>query len=232
MPTEKKEKLPQLDGRLAAAAAFVRPDAVLADVGTDHAYLPIQLLSEGKIRSAAASDIAEGPLSRARAHIAASGMEEKIAAVLCDGLSGLEDYHPTDITICGMGGELIASILAAAPWVRNPDIRLILQPMTMQPFLRKWLYENGFRIETEALAKANGRIYPVLCCSFCGETAEISESDAFFGGRLLAHPDSSPLFAEYIETRRAQLLAIREGKRTAGLPTGAEDSLLSAVSRV
>ena len=230
MPTEKKEKLPQLDGRLAAAAAFVRPDAVLADVGTDHAYLPIQLLSDGKIRFAVASDVAEGPLSRARAHIAACGMEEKTAAVLCDGLSGLEDYHPTDITICGMGGELIASILSAAPWVRKPEIRLILQPMTMQPFLRKWLYANGFCIETEALAKANGRIYPVLCCSFRGETAELSEADAFFGGWLLTYPDSSPLFTEYIETKRAQLLAIREGKRTAGLPTDAENSLLSAVS--
>ena len=230
MPTEKTEKkVPQLDGRLAAAAAFVRPGAVLADVGTDHAYLPIALLKEGKIRSAIASDIAEGPLSRARAHAEGCGMADRITTVLCDGLDGLEAFHPTDITVCGMGGELIASILGAAPWVKAETVRLILQPMTMQPVLRKWLYANCFRIETEALAKANGRIYPVLCCSYCGERTVLSDADAYFGGWLLAHPASSPLFSEYIEAKRAQLLSIRDGKRIAGLPTDAEDELLSAV---
>lgn len=220
----------QLDGRLAAAAAFVRPGAVFADIGTDHAYLPIFLIQSGHITSAVAADVAEGPLSRARAHIEACGLSDRIRTVLCDGLSGLEAFRPTDIAICGMGGELIASILSAAPWVRSPSIRLILQPMTMQPYLRRYLHTNGFPILEESLALANSRIYPVFLCAYSGEVSELSDADAYFGGSLLRRRASLPLFYDYLAAKRAQLSSIRDGKRKAGLPTDAEDALLDAVS--
>ena len=226
----RRGKTAALDGRLSAAASFVREGGILADVGTDHAYLPIYLVSSGKIASAVASDVSEGPLSRAREHIASCGLNDRISAVLCDGLSGLEHFHPTDIAICGMGGELIASILDAAPWVKDPALRLILQPMTMQPHLRRCLYAGGFAIEEETLAAANGKIYPIFRAAYTGKTAVLSAPDAYFGGYLLSHRASVPLFPEYLSEQCSRLRAVRAGKQKAGLPTDTEDALLEAVS--
>ena len=217
------------DGRLAAAAGFVRENAVFADIGTDHAYLPIFLCESGRISYAVAADVAEGPLARARENIGTHGLSEKIECVLCDGLSGIFPYHPTDIAVCGMGGELIASILGAADWIRDPDIHLILQPMTMQPMLRRWLAENGYAVLKETLASANGRTYPVLLCAFSGEPYPMPDADAFWGRYLLDHHGEIPDFPAYLAARKEKLNTIRAGKHRAGLPTDEEDALLDAV---
>ena len=100
------------DARLRAAAGFVRQGARLADIGTDHAYLPVSLLRGGRIPFAVASDISAGPLAHARETAAFAGIgEDRLALVLTPGLRGIEAYRPTDITICGMGGEMIVGIL-------------------------------------------------------------------------------------------------------------------------
>ena len=105
---EPGKEVKALDARLASAIPFVRRGSFLADVGTDHAYLPIDLYKRGQIRGAVASDINRGPLERAVAHIRASGAGEGICTVLTDGLQGIEAYHPDDITIFGMGVALRA----------------------------------------------------------------------------------------------------------------------------
>ena len=159
--------LPKLSKRLRCAADFVRAGAYIADVGTDHAYLPIVLLSEGRICGGVVSDINEGPIERAKANIRENGCSELLVAKRCDGLSELRDDHPEDIFILGMGGELIARILGDAPWVKHPSIRLILQPMTHPELLRAFLFREGFSIVDEVLVE-DEKIYQVICAEYSG----------------------------------------------------------------
>ena len=119
----------KLDDRLLAVAACVPKGAYLADVGTDHAYLPIYLAEQGKLSGAVASDIHKGPLESAKKNISENGFSSLIATVLTDGLQGLEIYPVTDIAIAGMGGLMIAGILEKAAFLRERRPRLILQPM-------------------------------------------------------------------------------------------------------
>ena len=168
-------KIPELSKRLMSAVGFVR-GGFLADVGTDHAYLPVYLYKLGKIRGAVAADINEGPLARARANIAAYGAGEGIETVLSDGLAKLEGYHPDDIVIFGMGGELIIHILDAAKWTRSKHIRLILQPMTQQEEVRSYLLENGFFIVGEALSEDDGKSWKGYL--MIDERAHVSYPDA------------------------------------------------------
>ena len=155
-------KTPKLTKRLEAAADFVRQGAVIADVGTDHAYLPIFLCLSGKAKGGVASDIHKGPLRRAESNLRSYGLSETVDTVLCDGLDGLERWQPTDILILGMGGELISDISLRAEFTRSTGVRLILQPMTPPEILRRALYPNGYPVSDEKLAEEDGRIYQVL----------------------------------------------------------------------
>ena len=116
----------KLPPRLAAIAALVPDGARLADVGTDHALLPIRLLLDGKIQSAVATDIRSGPLSRAKENAYAAGVQD-LSCVLCDGLTGISPDSVDTVVIAGMGGENIAAILRAAPWACRNAL-CILQP--------------------------------------------------------------------------------------------------------
>ena len=226
-----------LDARLSCAADFVRAGAVLADVGTDHAYLPIALLSCGAISFAYAADVAEGPLATAKAHLddcarEQSGLSDRIRLVLTDGLVGVNDVIATvtDISICGMGGELIARILSDAPFVKNPDIRLILQPMTMQPILRNWLGENGFCVERERLCTANGKLYSVLCCHYTGE--KTVPKHPLLGDELLSDPDNSELLQLYLRTHAERLSRIVAGRTSAGVDCAEERAALAVAEQM
>ncbi len=172
--------IPKLSKRLRAAADLVRKNAFIADVGTDHAYLPIALLAEGHIRGGVVSDIHEGPLDRATRHIRACGMADKLTPVLCDGLDGLGIYDPEDILILGMGGELIADILAKAPMTRQAGVRLILQPMTHPERLRRYLYGAGYTVTEEVLVSEE-KIYQILCAEYTGQTEPLTDAESLFG---------------------------------------------------
>ena len=152
----------ELSPRLRLAADLVPKGARLADVGTDHAYLPACLLMEGKIPSAIAADLREGPLSRARETAAEYGCGDRMAFRLCDGLSGIRPEETDAVVIAGMGGETIAQILEEAPWVRTRKVPLVLQPMSSLPELRQRLREGGFHILEERLAREGDTLYVVM----------------------------------------------------------------------
>ena len=137
---ERKLTKPKLDDRMMSAASFVNRGDVVADVGTDHGYLPIYLILSGIIPFAVASDIREGPLGRARKNARKYGVDQKMKFELSDGLAFLEDGCPVDdIIICGMGGETIISIIEASDYPKKSGVRLILQPMTKAFELREYL---------------------------------------------------------------------------------------------
>lgn len=151
-----------LDNRLKAVASFVPRGARVADIGTDHAYLAIYIQRELGAKSVIATDKNEGPLSAARHAVAEAGLIDVISLRLGDGLAPIEAGEIDTACIAGMGGELIASILEAAPDVLAKVNRLVLQPMSDAPRLRRWLYENGWYIADETLALADGRLYEII----------------------------------------------------------------------
>ena len=138
----------------------------LADIGCDHAYIPISAVKQGKAVFAYASDVRKGPLSRAAKNVAEAGLSDKIVLNLADGLDGAEEYRPDTVVIAGMGGELIADIIDRAPFVKTDKITLILQPMTCPDELRKYLLSAGFEIERERLAYEDRHIYQIIVCRF------------------------------------------------------------------
>ncbi len=173
-----------LDVRLRAAADMVPRGARLADIGSDHAYLPIALCLEGKIDCALASDVNEGPVAAAVANIKKNNLDDKIEAIRADGLASAREFAPDCITVLGMGGELIVNILSAAEWIRDGRITLILQPMTHPEILARYLAVEGFEVVDEKIVCDNGRddrIYRIIKARFNGVAREIDELDAMFG---------------------------------------------------
>ena len=170
-----------LNARLLSAADFVRQGASFADIGTDHAYLPLFLLDEGRITHAVCADINEGPLDSARKNAEERGHSDSVTFVLCDGARALSGKGITDYAICGMGGELIADIISSAPHLYDQNINLILQPMTKQASLRKFLFHEGFRIKEERYSYDSGRYYVCMRVEYHGTPLPINDDDAEIG---------------------------------------------------
>lgn len=181
----------KLDDRLLAVAACVPQGAYLADVGTDHAYLPLYLAEKGILSGAVASDIHKGPLESADKNIREAGYASLIDTVLTDGLQGLEGYPITDIAIAGMGGLMIAGILEKAPFLRERHPRLILQPMQHIPDLRRYLGENGFAITKETQATAEGKFYQIICAVYDGTVRTYTETELLLGRYNMEHKNEN-----------------------------------------
>ena len=204
----------ELRARLRALADWVEPGCrCLADIGTDHGYIPAALLLEGRTERAVASDIAPAPLDRARATAERWGLTERMDLRLGSGLDVLAPGEADTVVIAGMGGDTLVDILAAAPWCR--ETALLLQPMSRAEVLRPWLAENGFSIRRERLVQDRGVLYPILDVS--GGEMALSESEAW-GGVLLG---DDPLWGRFLEE---QILRLR--RAAAGL-FRARDSALA-----
>lgn len=156
------------DARLLCVASMVRRGAVLADIGTDHAYLPVHLIENGVINTAIAADIGEGPAAAARRTVETAALSDRVTVRVGDGLSVIAPDEVTDIVIAGMGGETIVHILQNAPWTQHERYRLVLQPMTKTVELRAWLHEHGFTLEEEHLVRDGHHLYNVMRAVFTG----------------------------------------------------------------
>ena len=222
-----------LSPRLMTAAALIRDGATLVDVGTDHAYLPIYLCLAGKIRGGTVSDINRGPIERARENIKKYGLEQRLAAKQTDGLRGMDVADPTDISVLGMGGELIARIIDDAPFVKNKDIQLCLQPMTHPELLRDHLSKNGFEIIDERLVR-DDKIYQLILARYTGNSYELSAEELLLGrvniqrgGKLLTE-----LAEKYIDIFKKQAKGIECAGKSADTQKDMIQRLEAVIGRV
>ncbi|NLK40202.1 MAG: SAM-dependent methyltransferase [Clostridiales bacterium] len=213
--TEISEKL-ILDDRLSAVASFVREGAVFADIGTDHAYLPIHLILERKVEVAFATDINHEPLRRAVENVKKYRLSDKIKCLLCDGFSALKDYGITDGAICGMGGELICAIIEDAPFIKKRGMRLILQPMTRPHEVRKYLLKHGFNITGEKLALTDGKLYNCICADYDGNIRRYSDLELELG-KINIDSNRTPLFLKLLERKISAQKKIIDGKMRSNL---------------
>jgi len=170
-----------LTPRLMAAAGLVRQGASLADIGCDHGCLPVYLLQNGIIESAVAGDINSGPLSACGRLIEKEGCADAVRLVLSDGLKNIDAASYTDVCFCGMGGELIAGMLAASQQHFSADKHYIFNPMTHPEILRKYLCENGFEINRDFIVKEQTHFYNVFDAYYTGVIKEHDESYYFLG---------------------------------------------------
>lgn len=179
--------------RLELVASFVPQGAILLDVGSDHAYLPIELVERGKIESAIAGEVVEGPYQSAVKNVEAHGLEEKIQVRLANGLAAFEETDQVSvIAIAGMGGRLIARILEEGLGKLANVERLILQPNNREDDLRIWLQDHGFQIVAESILEEAGKFYEILVVE-AGQM-KLSASDVRFGPFL--SKEVSPVFVQ------------------------------------
>ncbi len=180
----------KLSERLAAVASLVGKGTV-ADIGTDHAQLPIWLVQNGHPR-ALASDINEGPCQRARVNIYEWGLHGKIKVRCCAGLDGIEEFSPDNIVIAGMGGEMITSILEASGYPQKSRCRLVLAPQSMQDVLRRYLCENGFSILDETVVFDGGKYYQILSAQYTGNITSLADFEYKLGALNLERARKAP----------------------------------------
>ena len=204
-------KLP-LSTRLLTCCTFVRPGDRVADVGCDHGYLGLHLLQTGVATSIIASDVAEGPLQSAMRNAHKFGFQDKMTFYLSNGVRNIpRDF---DCMVCaGMGADTMMSILDAAPWLKDPRYRLILQCQSKRPELRQWLYDAGYRINRETLAKDGKFVYSVMEVIY-DPGHGLTPAETYISPALLA--DNHPLLGEYYDRVMYGVRLTVEGMRRSG----------------
>lgn len=208
----RQKRLFQLDPRLRLCASMIRSGGRVADIGTDHAYLPIWLARNGLIEKAIAADIHLGPLQKAAMNVRRHGVQDLVDTRLSDGLEQVFPNEVDDVVIAGMGGETIAGILQKAVWLKQPDKQLVLQPMTCAKELREFLAGEGYAVKEERATLADGRVYSVMRAGY--DPGHLP-SHALYPYIGLLDP-SLPESRQYIERERGHLQKKAEGLKTAG----------------
>ncbi len=206
----------KLSKRLETIASLVKEGSILADIGTDHGYIPIYLVSEGICPRAYAMDVRKGPLERAEEHVKEYGLEEKISLRLSDGLKKLNPGEADTVVIAGMGGELICRILEEGRHVWESTERFILSPQSELSFVRRYLEKNGFEILREDMLKEEGKYYVIM---EVGHGSMALSRDCYYEyGRSLIQ-EKHPVLAELLEKEKENLNRILEA-----LPEQASES--------
>ena len=220
-----------LNARLLCAAELVRQNATFADIGTDHAYLPLFLLDSGRIDYAYCCDINDGPLNSARHNADERGRSSQMSFILTDGAAALSGKGITDYAICGMGGELIADIIDRAPHLKDGGVNLILQPMTKQEKLREYLARSGFDIISESYCYDAGKYYVCILAVFTGKCREISDIEAVAGAESSTFLGRECRVA-YLESKLKSLERAYVGKCEADIPCENDAVLISQLKEL
>jgi tRNA (adenine22-N1)-methyltransferase len=204
----------KLTNRLAAIAAYAVNFERVADIGTDHCYVPVWLLRSGKVKQVYASDINKGPLQRARETAEEYGIKTGLELVLSDGMSHLNPDSVDAIIVAGMGGETIAGILSASDWIGEGRHALILQPMTKTEELIRWLHLNGLRARDAALAEDEGEIYLIILAGPGEPKPSVCE---LYVPEVLAEK-RDPLLGKYLDRQIRRITSAVEGLKSSRAP--------------
>ncbi len=193
----RQRRLPQLNARLTAVVELVEPCQCLYDIGSDHAFLPIELIRRGVASRAVASDIGAGPIRSAQRNISRFALENKIATAVTPGLAGHTVTSEDSVVMAGLGGLEMIDIMANYGLV---PARVILQPQKSAMELRRWLTTSGYQIVAERLVYDRDRIYPILAVEPSANSAqELTLLQAYLGPCLIT--DKPPLYREYLVQR-------------------------------
>lgn len=190
----------KLTNRLLKIASLVSENKRVADIGTDHGYIPVYLLNKGIIDFAILADVNKGPLENARSEVRINKLEDKVDLRLGSGIEVLKKGEVDEVIIAGMGGILISELLEANKEVAHSLDKLILQPMQAQEELRKYLLNNGYEILNECLEKEDFRLYEIIVAKYTGNNTSV-EDEIYYevGKKLIENKDE--LLVEFIENK-------------------------------
>ena len=187
-----------LSRRLREVASLVTPGNRLADIGTDHGFVPVYLVESGRIPSAVAMDVNPGPLGRAREHIRKHALEDRIRTRLSDGLDALLPGEADTILIAGMGGALCVRILQRRKNLSEEAAELVLQPQSEIALVRKYLEQSGWKITLEKIIFEDGKYYPMMRC--VPGRMKLTEAEAEYGPCLIR--ERPPEWTAFLKWRR------------------------------
>lgn len=198
-----------LSTRLQAVADFVTPKSILADIGTDHAYLPIELIQKNVITNAIASDIGIGPLKNAEKNIRENNLENQIITRLGSGVDTINANDNVDtVVLAGMGGKLIVEILRSSSLTFE---HLIIEANIGEKLVRQWLFEHDYQITGEKIVAEDNHVYEIIDAYLTDDKIEFTTADLIFGPELRS--EKSQLFLEkwqnrldFLENLRQQLV--------------------------
>ncbi len=231
----------RLSKRLELVASFVEEGSCIADVGTDHGYIPIALVERGTAQRAVAMDLREGPLQRAREHICQAGLSDRIETRLSDGLASLKSGEADTVVIAGMGGSLVIHILEEGRRFWGEMKRFILSPQSDLELVRSYLEASGFSTVDEAMTEEDGKYYTVMAVRMEDQKALGREAGAIpaaarqaglrYGRCLIDKKD--PVLAEYLEREAGRIRSVLSRLRDpAGSAETVSDSRRSALEQM
>ncbi len=203
----------KLDGRLKLIVDSIPQCGILADIGTDHAYIPIHAIKQGKCERAIAADLRCGPIRMARANISRYGLQDVIETRLGDGLEPIRIEECDTIVIAGMGGPLIRRILSDSIQKAQKARKLLLQANNAVDALRGWLYQNGFEIAAEKLAEDAGKLYCLIEAEWTGRPVLRDDFACYIGEKVFYGNDI--LLERYLGKKLGELNTIIAGRARA-----------------
>ncbi len=204
-----------LSNRMLMAANMVRQGKAVADIGTDHAYLPSWLILNGIATKALACDIRKGPLDNAKNTVEHYGVEDKITLRLSDGFDEIEPFEADDFIMCGMGGTLMEQLVSRTPWLKDSKKRLICQPQSHAEDIRRYFIENGFEILFEDACVDSGKLYCAMVVEYSGKIFEKPISYIYSGELPKCRKKEAKMFLENINSRLKKKLCAEKIHGTA-----------------